>query len=70
MTLKLENMKGEIEIVGNNLTVPAESYFQSPIFVKVDKSQIVKRKTQLLIGVYEGDKKLRTAETTFFGPAE
>lgn len=70
MTLKIENMKGEIEIVGNNLTVPAESYFQSPIFVKVDKSQIVKRKTQLLIGVYEGDKKLRTAETTFFGPAE
>jgi cytochrome c oxidase accessory protein FixG len=70
MTLKLENMKGEIEIVGNNLTVPAESYFQSPIFVKVDKSQITKRKTKLLISVYEGNKKLETAETTFFGPAE
>jgi cytochrome c oxidase accessory protein FixG len=70
MTLKLVNMKGEIEIVGNNLTVPAESYFQSPIFVKVDKSQITKRKTKLLIAVYEGNKKLETAETTFLGPAE
>lgn len=70
MTLKLVNMKGEIEIVGNDLTVPAESYFQSPIFVKVDRNQITKRKTKLLIAVYEGNKKLETAETTFLGPAE
>lgn len=69
MTLKLENIKGQIEIIGNTLTVPAESYFQSPIFVKVDRSLITKRKTKLLIGVYEGNKKLETAETTFLGPA-
>jgi cytochrome c oxidase accessory protein FixG len=70
VTLKLENVKGEINIIGNNLTVPPESYFQSPFFVKLDKSQIQKRKTKLLIGVYEGNKKLETAETTFLGPAE
>lgn len=70
MTLKLENMKGEISIVGNNLTVPAESYFQSPFFVKIHKGQIQKRKTKLLIGVYEGNKKIETAETTFIGPAD
>jgi cytochrome c oxidase accessory protein FixG len=70
MTLKLENVKGEISIIGNNLTVPAESYFQSPFFVKIDKSQIEKRKTKLLIGVYEGAKKIETAETTFIGPAD
>jgi len=70
MTLKLENVKGEISIIGNNLTVPAESYFQSPFFVKIEKGQIEKRKTKLLIGVYEGDKKIETAETTFIGPAD
>ena len=70
MILKLENVKGEISIVGNNLTVPAESYFQSPFFVKIEKSQIEKRKTKLLIGVYEGNKKIETAETTFIGPAD
>jgi cytochrome c oxidase accessory protein FixG len=70
VTLKLENVRGEINIIGNNLTVPPESYFQSPFFVKLDKSQIQKRKTKLLIGVYEGNKKLETAETTFLGPAE
>jgi cytochrome c oxidase accessory protein FixG len=70
MTLKLENVKGEISIIGNNLTVPAESYFQSPFFVKMDKNQISERKTKLLIGVYEGNKKIETAETTFLGPVE
>jgi len=70
VTLKLENIKGEINVVGNSLTVPAESYFQSPFFVKVEKNQISKRKTKLLIGVYEGDKKIETAETTFIGPVD
>lgn len=70
MTLKLENIKGEITVVGNNLVVPAESYFQSPFFVKIDRGKIEKRKTKLLIGVYEGNKKIETAETTFIGPAD
>lgn len=70
VTLKLENALGEISIIGENLKVPAESYFQSPFFVKMDKKDIQKRKTKLLIGVYEGDKKIETAETTFIGPAE
>jgi cytochrome c oxidase accessory protein FixG len=70
MTLKLENMKGEISIVGDDLTVPAESYFQSPFFVKIARNEIEKRKTKLLIGVYEGNKKIETAETTFIGPGD
>jgi len=70
VTLKLENIQGEISVVGNNLTVPAESYFQSPFFVKVERNRIMKRKTKLLIGIYEGNKKIETAETTFIGPAD
>jgi cytochrome c oxidase accessory protein FixG len=70
ITLKLENVKGEINIIGSNLTVGAESYFQSPFFVKMDRSQVAQRKTKLMIGVYEGDKKLETAVTTFIGPAD
>lgn len=70
MTLKLENVQGEISIVGNNLTVPAESYFQTPFFVKINRNEIAKRKTKLLIGIYEGNKKIETAETTFIGPAD
>lgn len=70
MTLKLENAKGEITIIGKPLVVPAESYFQSPFFVKIDRSLVTERKTKLKIGVYEGGKKIETAETTFIGPGE
>jgi len=68
--LKLENVTGEISIVGQDLVVPEESYFQSPFFVKIDRKNIEKRKTKLKIGVYEGNKKLETAVTTFIGPAD
>jgi cytochrome c oxidase accessory protein FixG len=70
MTLKLENIRGEISVIGKSIVVPAESYFQSPFFVKLDRKNIEKRKTKLLIGVYEGNKKIETAETTFIGPAD
>lgn len=66
--IKLENMSGEINIVGNNLVVPKESYFQTSFFVKISKQYITKRKTPVVLGVYEGDKKIETIKTTFLGP--
>ncbi|MCU7551934.1 cytochrome c oxidase accessory protein CcoG [Chitinophagaceae bacterium LB-8] len=68
LTLKLENIKGEINIVGNNLTVPNESYFQTPFFVKINRSEIVRRKTHIIIGVYVNGKRIKSTETTFLGP--
>lgn len=66
--LKLENMKGEIILIAKELVVPSESYFQTPFFVKIDRSLITKRKTPIALGVYEGDKKIKTVNTTFLGP--
>jgi hypothetical protein len=42
---------------------------QSPFFVKIAKEKIRKRKTEIRIGIYEDGKRIRTAETTFMGPA-
>ena len=61
-------MKGEVQVIGKAILVPGESYFQTPFFVKVDKEQITRRKTELIIGVYENGKKIKTAKTTFMGP--
>ena len=69
ITLKLENVNGEIEIVGEHFIVPGEGYRSQPFIVKIDPSRLRERKTELKIGVYEGTKKLRTAETTFIGPS-
>jgi cytochrome c oxidase accessory protein FixG len=68
ITLKLEGMAGEVSLIGNALTVPAESYFQSPFFVKIRAEQIENRKTKIRIGVYQGHKRIESAETTFIGP--
>ncbi|GAB4092825.1 CcoG/RdxA/FixG family protein [Flaviaesturariibacter terrae] len=68
MQLKLENMSGEIQVVGNSLVAPGESYAQAPFFVKLQRKQIERRKTKIVIGVYEGPKRIKTVETTFFGP--
>lgn len=70
MTLKLENIEGEIMVVGNQLTVGPESYMQSPFFVKIARSELRNRKTEIKIGIYEGGKRIKTAETTFMGPAD
>lgn len=68
ITLKLEGIDGEVTLIGNALKVPAESYFQSPFFVKINADKIESRKTKISIGVYEGHKRIETAETTFMGP--
>jgi cytochrome c oxidase accessory protein FixG len=68
VTMKLENMKGEIEIVQKNIVVPKESYFQTSFFVKIDRQHVVKRKTPIVLGVYQGDKRIETIKTTFLGP--
>ena len=66
--LKLENKVGEVRVIAPKFVVPAESYFQTPFFIHLDRSQVDRRKTVLQIGVYERGKRIKTAEATFFGP--
>lgn len=68
ITLKLENVAGEVTLIGNALKVPAESYFQSPFFVKLKAESLDSRKTKIRIGVYQGHKRIEVVETTFMGP--
>lgn len=68
LTLKLEDANGEIAVVGNALSVPPESYLQSPFFVKLKAEDLDRRKTKISIGIYQGHKRIETAETTFVGP--
>jgi cytochrome c oxidase accessory protein FixG len=68
LTLKLEDLQGEVQVIGNKLTVARESYYQSPFFIKLSPDQLKRRKTKIRIGVYQGHKKIETAETTFMAP--
>jgi cytochrome c oxidase accessory protein FixG len=68
VTMRLENMKGEIIIVQKDMVVPKESYFQTSFFVKIERQLVLKRKTPIVLGVYQGVKKIETINTTFLGP--
>ena len=68
-TLKLENIQGEIQLVGSsNLTVKKEDYSQLQFFIKLNRPDIKGWKTELQIGMYENNKKIKTIQAIFIGP--
>ncbi len=67
--LKLENIKGEITMVGSsNLVVKHEDYSNVQFFVKLRRTDVSGWKTPLLIGLYENDVKIKTITANFMGP--
>jgi cytochrome c oxidase accessory protein FixG len=69
INLKLEGITGEIQIVGEAFKVAREGYKTGTFIIKIDPKEIKQRKTPIRIGVYQDDKKIKTASTTFMGPA-
>lgn len=68
-SLRLENLPGEIEIVGNTIPlVQKEAYSHLQFFVKLNRDEIKNWKTELKIGMYENNKKIKTIEAKFIGP--
>jgi len=68
-TLKLENVPGEIELVGSGkLTVKKEDYTNLQFFVKLSKNTLTGWKTMLQLGLYENNKKIKNITAKFIGP--
>jgi polyferredoxin len=70
LTLKLENIKGEIEVIGKEIIVEKEGYKNATFIIKVNQKEIINRRTPINISFYENNKKIRTVSTTFIGPME
>lgn len=69
ITLKPENFRGSIEIVGGrSLHIPKSGDAQGELFIYRDKADVHLRKTDLKIGVYEGGKRIQIVNATFLGP--
>jgi cytochrome c oxidase accessory protein FixG len=68
-TLRLENLKGEIELVGSgDPLVKKEDYTHLQFFVILNRSEVLKWKTALQIGMYADGKKIKTLTASFIGP--
>ncbi len=70
LTLKLENIKGEIEVIGKDILVQKEDYKNATFIIKVEPKEIKNRRTPINISIYQDNIKIRTVSTTFIGPME
>lgn len=71
LTIKAENVDGSIEIIGKQfIDIEKEGQGSGTFFVILPKKSITKRKTDIDIALYEGNKKLRVITTSFLGPVE
>ncbi len=67
--IKLENFPGEISLVNKNSTVvKKEDYESIQFFIKIDRSHIKNWKTELMIGLYSSDERIKLIKATFIGP--
>ena len=70
LSFRLENIKGEIQLIGTDqLIAKNQNISEGEFFVIVDHDQIPERKTKIKIGVYSGDEKIETVKTNFMGPS-
>ncbi|HAO46896.1 MAG TPA: hypothetical protein DCQ97_08220 [Chitinophagaceae bacterium] len=68
-SIRLENMPGEIELVGSGrLLVKKEDYTNLQFFVKLKKENLSGWKTMLNLGLYEKGKKIKNIQARFIGP--
>jgi cytochrome c oxidase accessory protein FixG len=68
-TLKVEDAKGEIKIVGGRLNVPKNKLSEGTFFIELPKSEIKTMKTKLVIEVFNNGKLIDKVKTNFLGPA-
>lgn len=69
VTVKLETTDGKVEVIGKPyVDVAKEGQGSGSFFVVLPKNEIHNRKTELKLGLYEGDKKIMVVKTNFFGP--
>jgi cytochrome c oxidase accessory protein FixG len=69
--LKLENVPGNLEVMGDkNLVVPREQLLTTSLLIELAPETLRGANTRLSIGVYSDDKRLETVNTVFIGPRD
>jgi cytochrome c oxidase accessory protein FixG len=66
--LKLENVPGDIQVLGQDLTVAPGDHAETSVLVDLAPSIMNHGTTPLVLGVYTGARRLETLHTAFIGP--
>ncbi len=68
LTVKMEKGNGKVVMVGDVIHVQSEGQGAGSFFVILPKKEIHNRKTDLILGLYQGNKKIEVLKTSFLGP--
>lgn len=68
ISIKLENIEGEIKLIGReNIEIEPSGILEEKFLVLLPKDEIKMMNTPLIIEVYSGDKKIDNIKTSFLG---
>jgi cytochrome c oxidase accessory protein FixG len=69
LTLKMQNGRGAVQIIGGGaIQVKKEDESSGTFFIVLPKNAVTQRKTAIYIDLYEGNKKIDELKTNFLGP--
>jgi len=66
--LKLEGLKGELKLVGNDLIIEPQGNIDAKFLILLPKSELTKMSTPINLGVYSGEKLIEKVTTSFLAP--
>ena len=69
LTLKLEDLHGEIKLIGRQrIKLKKEAVNEYTFFLEIPKKELPKHSTRIKIGVYRDNERIQTIRTKFLGP--
>jgi cytochrome c oxidase accessory protein FixG len=66
--LTLDNIEGDLSVIGSVLTVPAQKLVETSVLIALPPDSLHSHKIPLEIGVHSGVRKLESVRTVFIGP--
>jgi len=67
---KLENVKGDLQVMGGNIIVPPQQLAENSVLIELEPALVKGGKLGLVVGVYSAGKKVETLKTGFIGPRD
>ena len=68
ISLKLENIEGELKHIGKDIILKPQEIIDGKFMILIPKTELSKMNTPVEIGVYINEKLLQTIKTSFLGP--
>jgi cytochrome c oxidase accessory protein FixG len=68
VTLKLENIEGELKLIGNEIVMEPQGNIDAKFLVLLPKDELTKMSTPIDIGIYHKDKLIKKVSTSFLAP--